>query len=65
MGKGPRLRFVDSSWHLDKKARDAKKEFLEEHIQGAVFFDIDAVSDKNTDLPHMYDHTHHKARPGL
>jgi thiosulfate/3-mercaptopyruvate sulfurtransferase len=29
------------------------KEFEERHIPGAVFFDIDTVSDHATDLPHM------------
>jgi thiosulfate/3-mercaptopyruvate sulfurtransferase len=47
-----KIKFLDSSWHLDK-TRDAKKEFLEEHIAGAVKFDVDAVSDKSSPLPHM------------
>ena len=47
----PRLRIVDASWHLD--ARDGRTEFEAERIPGAVFFDLDAVSDHSTDLPHM------------
>ncbi|GAB5037703.1 3-mercaptopyruvate sulfurtransferase [Nannochloropsis oceanica] len=46
------IKFLDSSWHLDK-TRDAKKEFLEEHLPGAQFFDIDAISDKSSPFPHM------------
>ena len=34
-------------------ARDAAAEFAQCHIPGAVFFDIDAIADRNTDLPHM------------
>ena len=32
---------------------DSRAPFLAEHIPGAVFFDIDAISDQATDLPHM------------
>jgi thiosulfate/3-mercaptopyruvate sulfurtransferase len=34
-------------------ARDATAEFLAEHLPGAVFFDIDAITDQKTTLPHM------------
>lgn len=32
---------------------DPRALYLAEHIPGAVFFDIDAISDQATDLPHM------------
>lgn len=47
----PALRILDASWHLD--ARDARADFLSGHIPGAVFADLDAISDKTSDLPHM------------
>ena len=47
----PRLRIVDGSWHLD--GRDARADFEQAHIRGAVFFDLDAVSDRDSPLPHM------------
>lgn len=47
----PDLRIVDASWHLD--GRDARAEFERLRIPGAVFFDLDAVSNHSTDLPHM------------
>ena len=47
------LRVVDGSWHLPSAGRDARAEFLERHIPGAVFFDIDAIADGETALPHM------------
>ncbi|TFJ83092.1 hypothetical protein NSK_005614 [Nannochloropsis salina CCMP1776] len=50
--KGRSIKFLDSSWHLDK-SRDAKKEFLGEHLPGAQFFDIDAISDTSSPFPHM------------
>jgi thiosulfate/3-mercaptopyruvate sulfurtransferase len=49
----PDLAVFDASWHMPAAGRDAQKEFLSEHIPGAVFFDIDAIADRSTDLPHM------------
>jgi thiosulfate/3-mercaptopyruvate sulfurtransferase len=49
----PDVRIVDASWYLPQEGRNAKAEFLEAHIPGAVFFDIDEVCDKTTTLPHM------------
>jgi len=46
------LRFLDGSWHMNK-ARSGVKEFANERIPTAGFFDIDEVSDKGTNLPHM------------
>lgn len=47
----PGLRVIDASWHLD--GRDGRAEFEQVRIPGAVFFDLDAVSDRSSDLPHM------------
>jgi len=47
----PSLRIIDGSWHLD--GRDAAAEHLEARIPGAVWFDLEGVSDHATDLPHM------------
>jgi thiosulfate/3-mercaptopyruvate sulfurtransferase len=44
---------LDGSFYLPALKRDAKAEFLAGHIPGAVFFDIDAIADHSTDLPHM------------
>src|SRR6266705_2797958 len=33
--------------------RDARAEFAQAHIPGAVFFDIDAIADRRSPLPHM------------
>ena len=49
----PRVKIVDASWYLAAQKRDGKAEFLAGHIPGAVFFDIDAIADHSTDLPHM------------
>jgi thiosulfate/3-mercaptopyruvate sulfurtransferase len=44
---------VDGSFYLPALKRDAKAEYLAGHIPGAVFFDIDAIADHSTELPHM------------
>ncbi len=49
----PDVRLVDASWYLPVENRDALSDYHERHIAGAVFFDIDDISDESTDLPHM------------
>ena len=49
----PDVRVVDASWHMPAAQRDPAKEFLSAHIPGAVFFDIDDISDETSNLPHM------------
>lgn len=49
----PDLVVVDASWHMPNAARNAQAEYLDGHIPGAVFFDIDGIADTDTDLPHM------------
>ena len=43
----------DASYHMFNAHRDGKHEFLEKHIIDSQFFDINAFSDPNTDIPHM------------
>lgn len=49
----PDVRILDASWHMPDSGRDARAEFLSGHIPGAVFFDIDEISDTRSELPHM------------
>jgi thiosulfate/3-mercaptopyruvate sulfurtransferase len=49
----PNVVTVDGSFYLPTQGRDARAEYLAGHIPGAVLFDIDAVADHSTDLPHM------------
>ena len=49
----PNLRIADASWYLPTVGRNPRAEYEAGHIPGAVFFDIDAISDKTTTLPHM------------
>ena len=47
------LAILDASWHLPAAKRDARAEFIEARIPGARVFDIDAISDTASPLPHM------------
>lgn len=49
----PDVRVADASWYLPQAGRDAKAEYESAHIPGAVFFDIEDLSDETSALPHM------------
>lgn len=49
----PDLRVLDASYFLPGAGRDAKSEYMDAHIPGARFFDIDDVADARSSLPHM------------
>ncbi|MFM8332242.1 MAG: 3-mercaptopyruvate sulfurtransferase [Candidatus Methylumidiphilus sp.] len=47
------VRVLDASFFLPNQNRDAQAEYRQGHIPGALFFDIDAIADHDTHLPHM------------
>lgn len=49
----PHVVVLDASWYLPTANRNPRAEYLAGHIPGAVFFDIDGIADRSTDLPHM------------
>jgi len=49
----PKIVVLDATYHLPTTGRDAFAEYEAEHIEGARFFDIDAIKDPNSPLPHM------------
>lgn len=48
----PGLKVVDASMYLPNAGRDAKAEYLAGHIPGAVFADINWLSDETAAYPH-------------
>ena len=40
------IKIIDCSWHMPNMNRDGYKEYLEAHIQNAVFFDLDKIQIK-------------------
>lgn len=49
----PDVIVVDGSWHMPAAGRSGRSEYLASHIPGAVFFDLDAIADTTSSLPHM------------
>jgi thiosulfate/3-mercaptopyruvate sulfurtransferase len=47
------LRVIDSTLFLPGEPRDARAEYEAEHIPGAVFLDLEEVSDTSNPVPHM------------
>lgn len=48
----PQLRIVDASWYMPSSGRDALAEYNAEHIPGAIYADIDFLSDEDAPYPH-------------
>jgi len=46
-----KVKIIDASWHLDKN-RNAIEEYNKEHIENAIFFDLDKNSNQRKDLSH-------------
>ncbi|MBI5165114.1 MAG: 3-mercaptopyruvate sulfurtransferase [Magnetospirillum sp.] len=49
----PDVRVADASYYLPIQNRDARGEYEDEHIPGAVFFDIEDIADSTSQWPHM------------
>src|SRR5579862_2238741 len=49
----PDLAIFDASWYMPAEKCDALAQYERAHIPGALFFDIDAVADTQSSLPHM------------
>lgn len=49
----PGVQVVDATWFMPGEPMTGAQSYAEGHVPGAVFFDIDAIADRTTDLPHM------------
>ena len=47
------IKIIDCSWHMPNINRNGYEEYLKNHIENAIFFDLDNNSNQKTDLPHM------------
>jgi thiosulfate/3-mercaptopyruvate sulfurtransferase len=50
----PKVKVVDATFKLPGVLPLPKDDYLAAHIPGAVFFDVDAVSNHSNPLPHMF-----------
>ncbi len=51
--EAPDLVVIDATWHFPGSKRDARQEYLDERIPGALYFDIADIADTDSPLPHM------------
>ena len=56
------VKVFDATWHMPSSKRKAKKEYEEKHIKGAIFWDVDEHSDKDSPYPHMMSNSDYWAR---
>ncbi|XP_024968688.1 thiosulfate/3-mercaptopyruvate sulfurtransferase 1, mitochondrial-like [Cynara cardunculus var. scolymus] len=49
----PDIKVLDASWYMPDEQRNPLQEYQVAHIPGALFFDVDGISDRTTNLPHM------------
>lgn len=52
-GSNDNLCVLDCSWQLPSAKRNVRADYETAHIAGAHFFDLDAISNTNSALPHM------------
>lgn len=50
----PGLRVLDASWYLPTSTRKPHAEYLESHIPGALFFDIETICESDSSLPNTF-----------
>ncbi|CAL4905223.1 unnamed protein product [Urochloa decumbens] len=51
--KDPDVKVLDASWYMPAEQRNPLQEYQVAHIPGALFFDVDGISDRTSNLPHM------------
>ncbi|GAB2222851.1 hypothetical protein Droror1_Dr00016981 [Drosera rotundifolia] len=51
--KEPDVKVLDASWYMPNEQRNPIQEYQVAHIPGALFFDLDGIADRTTNLPHM------------
>ncbi|CAL9090132.1 thiosulfate/3-mercaptopyruvate sulfurtransferase 1, mitochondrial isoform X3 [Musa acuminata AAA Group] len=49
----PDVKILDASWYMPDEQRNPFQEYQMAHIPGALFFDVDGISDRTSNLPHM------------
>ena len=50
----PNVKVIDASFKMPGVLPLPKEDYERAHVPGAVFFDVDAVSDHSNSLPHMF-----------
>ena len=51
--ENPNVKIIDATWFMPNVQNDPRIHYQECHLPGAMFFDLEHISDHTTDLPHM------------
>lgn len=51
--KAPDVRIADATFFLPNAGQTGAEHYQKQHLEGAVFFDVDAIADTSSPLPHM------------
>ena len=57
-----KVKIFDASWHMAGLKRNARKEYEDKHIKGAIFWDVDEHSNKESPFPHMMSNSNYWAK---
>ena len=57
-----KVKIFDASWHMPNSNRNGHKEYLNKHIPGTMFWDLDEHSDKDSPFPHMLPNSYYWTR---
>lgn len=49
----PGFKVLDASWYMPGELRNPFQEYQVAHIPDALFFDVDGITDRKSNLPHM------------
>ena len=58
-----KVKIFDASWHMPSTKRSGRNEYSNKHIPGALFWDLDEHSDKDSPFPHNFLFTSFKIFP--
>nr|KAJ0220519.1 hypothetical protein LSAT_V11C200079890 [Lactuca sativa] len=47
------MKVLDASWYMPDEQRNPLQEYQVAHIPGALFFDVDGISDRTTNVRHL------------
>ncbi|KAF9612765.1 hypothetical protein IFM89_003775 [Coptis chinensis] len=51
--RGPDVKVLDASWYMPDEKRNPFREYQVARIPSALFFDVDGISDRASNLPHL------------
>ncbi|EEC69648.1 hypothetical protein OsI_39055 [Oryza sativa Indica Group] len=63
--KDPDVKVLDASWYMPAEQRNPLQEYQVAHIPGALFFDVDGISDRTSSVNKNSFRQHQKVKDGI